>query len=58
MTGKKHRKWCRRRHTEAAIYVQDTLIEKVFCMATDDRRVRDQLFSAAIKHLESRNGTR
>lgn len=58
MTGKKTHKLRKRARIAAAINVQNSLIESVYCMATDKRRVRDQLFSASMRHLEGRNATR
>lgn len=58
MTGKQTRKLRKRARIAAAINMQNSLIESVYCMATDKRRMRDQLFGASMRHLESRNGSR
>lgn len=58
MTGKQLRKLRKRARIVAAVNVQNALIESVFSMSTDSRRVRASLFEAARRHLESRNATR
>lgn len=54
MTKKQARKLRKRAHIAAAIDTQNAWIEEAFCMSTDSRRVRDQLFAAARKHLEGK----
>lgn len=58
MNNKQTKKLRKRARRVAAIHVQNSLIESVFFMATDKRRVRDQLFTAAQRHLESSNAAR
>lgn len=54
MTGKQKRKMRKRARIAAAIATQNAWIEEAFCMSTDSRRVRDQLFAAARKYLEGK----
>lgn len=60
MTGKQMRKLRKRAHIAAAIRAQRSWIEEGLGIEfeVDSRRMRDQLFPAARRHLESQHAAR